>query len=91
MDPFDNLYDLACLHEIVYKLNARIQRLKTPIFWKNEAEKIRDFRMALYYEELRAEAYDAIEELCNIPKYDDSDDNFDDYESSDKDSDPHSP
>ena len=55
-----------------------------------KAEKIRDFHITLYYEDLWDEAYKAIKKLYNIPEYDESDDNFDDYESSDKDSDPHS-
>ena len=55
-----------------------------------KAEKIRDFHIAMHYGDLWVDAYDAINEICHILKYDDNDDNFDDYESSDKDSDPHS-
>ena len=38
----------------------------------------------------REQAYQAIDEICNIPKYDDSDDNFDTDESYETDSDQHS-
>ena len=90
-DPFDAFYDFLYLYEIVYKLNAWIHSLKAPVFQKTEAQKINNFRKALHYEDLREEAYEAIDEFCHIPQYDDSDDNFDDYETSEKDSDQHSP
>ena len=48
------------------------------------------FAGVLYYEALREQAYQAIDELCNIPQYDDSDDNFDTEESDEKDPDQHS-
>ena len=38
----------------------------------------------MYYEDSREEAYDAINELCHIPIYDDNDENFDDYDSFDE-------
>ena len=69
----------------------RIHSLQALVFWKTEAQKLNNFRKVLYYEDLREESYQAIDELCHIPQYDDSDDNFDDYESSEKDSDQHSP
>ena len=44
------------------------------------AEKLQDFCIAMHYEDLILEAYDAINELCHIAIYDGSDDNFDDYD-----------
>ena len=48
------------------------------------AKKLQDFRIAMYYKDLREEVYDATNELCHIPIYDDSNDNFDDYDSFDE-------
>ena len=79
-DPFDDLYDLVCLREIVRKITGKIHSLQAPVFWKTDAQWLNDFLKVLYYEDLREEAYQAIDELCSVPQYDDSDDNFDDYD-----------
>ena len=84
MDNVDDLYDLICLQKILWKITGRINSLKHPPFWKTPAEKLQDFRIALYYEDLRELVYEAIDEICCTPIYDDSDDNFDDYDSFDE-------
>ena len=84
MDNVDDLYDLVCLRQILWKLNGRIQSLKSPPFWMTTTEKLQDFCIAMYYEDLSEEVYDTINELCHIPIYDDSNDNFDDYDSFDE-------
>ena len=84
------MYDLVCLRAIVRKLNGMIYSNTTYIFWHTPEQRISNFRKALYYEALREQAYQAIDELCNIPQYDDNDDNFDTDESDEKDSDQHS-
>ena len=67
------------------KLNGKIHRHQALVFWHTEAQQLNDFRKVLYYQDLREEAYQAIDELCNIPQYDDSDNNFDTSDSSEKD------
>ena len=89
IDNVDGLYDLLCLREILWKINGRIISLRHPPFWKTPAEKLQDFRISLYYEDLRELVYEAIDEICCTPIYDDSDDNFDDYDSFDEEQDPH--
>ena len=89
-DDDEALYDLICLRKIVSKLTGKIEYYKTFVFWYTEAQRLSDFRKALYYEDLREQAYQAIKKLCNIPQYDDSDDNFDENEPVEKDSDQYS-
>ena len=88
-DNDEAMCDLACLWMIVWKLNGMINSNKAHVFWHTEAQRLSNFRRALYYEDLREQAYQAIDELCNIPQYDDSDDDFDDDEPVEKDSDQH--
>ena len=88
-DDDEALYDLICLRKIVSKLTGKIEYYKTPIFWYTEAQRLSDFHKALYYEDLREQAYQAIDELSNTPQYDDSDDDFDEDEPVEKDSDQH--
>ena len=84
IDNVNDLYDLICLRKIMWKLNGCIHCLKSPPFWKTPTEKLQDFRISLYYEDLRELVYEAIDEICCTPIYDDSDDNFDDYDSFDE-------
>ena len=67
------------------QLNRKIHHYQAPVFWHTEAQRLNDFCKALYYQHLREEAYQAIDEPCNIPQYDDSDDNFDTSDSSETD------
>ena len=66
-DDDEALYDLACLRTIVWKLNGMINSNKAHVFWNTPAQQISNFRRVLYYEDLREQAYQAIDELCNIP------------------------
>ena len=89
-DDDEALYDLVCLRAIVRKLNGMIHSNTTYVFWHTPEQRISNFRKALYYEALREQAYQAIDKLCNIPQYDNSDDDFDEDTSSEQDSDQHS-
>ena len=89
-DDDEAMYDLVCLRAIVWKLNGMINSNTAHVFWHTLEQQISNFRRALYYEALREQAYQAIDELCNIPQYDDSDDDFDVDTSSEQDSDQHS-
>ena len=84
------MYDLVCLRAIVWKLNGMINSNIAHVFWHTPEQRISNFRRTLYYKAIREQAYQAIDELCNIPQYDDSDDDFDEDESGEKDSDQHS-
>ena len=46
-------------------------------------KKLRDFLILLFYESLRDEDWDIIDEICHTPIYEINDDYFDDYDSDD--------
>ena len=84
IDNFDDLLDLFSLQKTLRTIAERIVPLQHPLFWMSAEEKLQEFHILLFYQFLRDEAWDAIDEICCTPIYDISDDDFDDYDSDDE-------